>query len=109
MPIRAKHHGLAIEQSVVDGQGRTASRIPGNLSVKSVPHLDQRVTRSASFASEEPIAVVFHLMQPAWPGRRGADEGRAARLEETGRRFASGNTPQHAPIYRGPAISRRGH
>ena len=31
-------------------------------------------------ACEQPVAVVFHLMQPAWPGGRLGDKGRLAGL-----------------------------
>ena len=39
---------------------------------------------------------MLHLVQPARPGGRGGDEGRATRFDETGRRVAPGDTPQHA-------------
>jgi hypothetical protein len=45
---------------------------------------------------EDPEAVMLHLVQPAWPGGRGGDEGRAAGEDEIGRRVAPGDTPQHA-------------
>jgi hypothetical protein len=38
---------------------------------------------------------VLHLMKPAKPGGRGGDEGGPTGQDETGRRVAPGDTPQH--------------
>ena len=71
-----RSHSAAFKRQVAEaGKDRTASRIPGSVSVKSVPYLDQRVTRSAALLGEQPVAVVLHLVQPALSGGREGDKG----------------------------------
>src|ERR1700733_11227963 len=102
MAVGGGHPPFAIDQGVV--AGRCAPRLgdPWKPVVEqgaaAAPHLDAL----ALLAGEDPEAVVFHLMQPAWPGGRDADEGRLTGLEETGRRGAPQTRrmgmPQHASM-----------
>jgi hypothetical protein len=109
MSVRAKYDRLAVDQGIVDGQGAHRLRNPGKPVVEqgaaATPHLDAL----SLLSDEDPEAVVLHFMQPARPSGRGGDEDRPAGENEIGRRIAPGNTPQHAPVYKGPAVSRRGH
>jgi hypothetical protein len=112
MPVGEEHHGFAIEQGVVDGQGPhrldDSRQLVGEVSSVSRPKGDA----IGGLAGEQAIAVVLDLVNPLRARSRLRQEHRPGRGNEAGRGLGPGtlrgNTPQHAPVYKGPAISRRG-
>ena len=96
MAVREEHNGLAVDQGIVNGQGADGLRDPWKPVVEQGAASAPYVNALALLSGEDPEAVMLHLVQPAWPGGRGGDEGRAAGEDEIGRRVAPGDTPQHA-------------
>ena len=101
MTVRAKHRRFAVDQSALRRQPADRLHDPRKPVVEvrapAGPHLDAL----ALLPGEDSVAVVFHLVQPARARGRDADENRLTELDEAGRRFAPGGTPQHAPVCRG--------
>jgi hypothetical protein len=84
MSDRAKHHRLAVDQRVIDGQGPDrlgdSRQLVNEVDCVAGPQGDA----IGVLASDQPVAVLFHLMQPARPGGRTGDEVRLARYDEAG-------------------------
>src|SRR5271165_2743668 len=101
--IGTEHHGLAVEQDVVDGQGadrRGDPREPvGEVGCVPGPQRDP----ASLLAGEQPVAVMLYLVEPLRTRRRPGYERRLRGNDEPGRRTAPrtrrGGTPQHAQGY----------
>ena len=102
--VREEHNGLAVDHGLFDGQGGHRLRDPGKPVVEQGAAATPDVDALALLSSEDPEAVVFHLMQPARPEGRAGDEGRPTGLDKSGGRVAPGTgriTPQHCSVCRG--------